>query len=446
MNLMPSPSSSLNQDILPEVAPKRGIFRHMNNVVMSCMVGNALEWYDFAIYGFFAEIIGRQFFPDSNHTAQLIMSLGIFAIGFLARPVGAIIFGQMGDKVSRKDALLYSIYLMAIPTALIGCLPNYASIGIFAPLSLILLRLLQGIAIGGEFTGSIVFLVEHAPTKERGLAGSWASFSLVFGVLLGSGVAAAFCYSLPVEDLEAWGWRIPFVISILGSFIGAYMRRNLVDPEIYREAKAKQKAKKMDLATLFKDESRNIGLVVLVDFMNAIGFFLIIIFVPVFFKTYLHFTPVMAQTIHTANMVVFAIMTIVGGTLSDRFGRKNFVKYPGIFLALFSYPLFSLFQPDAPVQAFFIELCFAVALGSFFGALPALLCELFPTHSRFSGVSIGHNLSMAIFGGTTPMLATFLIHQTGDHSMPALVLVAASVLSLVALRYIKEKAGQELDA
>jgi MHS family proline/betaine transporter-like MFS transporter len=434
------------QDTAPHAPAQKGFFRHMNNVVMSCMIGNALEWYDFAIYGFFAEIIGRQFFPASSPAAQLLMSLGIFAIGFLARPVGAIIFGQMGDKVSRKDALLYSIYLMAIPTALIGCLPSYEAAGIMAPVSLIFLRLLQGIAIGGEFTGSIVFLVEHANKAERGLAGSWASFSLVFGVLLGSGVATSFCFALTTVQLESWGWRIPFIISVLGSFVGTYMRRNLVDPEIYQEAKAKQKAKKMDLTTLFREESSRIGLVLLVDFMTAIGFFLIIIFVPVFFKTFLQFPTYIAQTIHTVNMCVFAVMTVVGGKLSDTYGRKALVKYPGILLAVLSYPLFTLFASQAYISAFFIELFFSVMLGAFFGAIPTLLCEIFPTRTRFSGVSIGHNLSMAIFGGTTPMVATYLINATGHYAMPGLALVAAAVLSLMSLKFIQEKAGKELDA
>jgi MHS family proline/betaine transporter-like MFS transporter len=423
---------------------KKGIFSHMNNVVVSCMVGNALEWYDFAIYGFFAEIIGRQFFPSSSPVAQLLMSLGIFAIGFLARPAGAIIFGQMGDKVGRKDALMYSIYLMAIPTALIGMLPGYNTLGMLAPVTLIFLRILQGIAIGGEFTGSIVFLVEHAQKNERGLAGSWASFSLLAGVLIGSGVAALFASILTAEQLETFGWRIPFIISVFGSLVGTYMRRNLVDPEVFRQAKAKQKESKMDLKVLFSTEYKRISVVMLLDFMNAVGFFLVIIFMPVFFKTFLDFPAHVAQTIHTFNMIVFAVMTVVGGQLSDRFGRKVFVKYPALFLIFASYPLFALFQPEQYVTAFAIELIFSVVLGAFFGALPALLCEIFSTRTRFSGVSIGHNLSMALFGGTTPMIATHVINVWDNLAAPAVILIVASILTLLSLHYIEEMSGKPL--
>lgn len=409
----------------------------MNRVVAACMVGNALEWYDFAIYGFFAEMIGRQFFPASSGSAQILMSLMIFAAGFLARPVGAILFGRIGDKTSRKDALLYSIYLMAIPTFLIGCWPPYSWIGLAAPVGLVVLRILQGIAIGGEFTGSIVFLVEHAEKNKRGLAGSWASFSLIAGVLLGSGVATLFSYIIPADQLETWGWRVPFLLSIIGSWIGGYIRRNLVDPKIYLEQKSK--LKRMDVKQLFKEEMRGIAVVICLDFLTAVGFFMLAIFMPIFFKNFLHLPAYEVQLIHTINMCVFAIAAIGGGMAADRINPLHGVIWPSLGFVLGSVPLFKMLVASPSLGlACGVEGALCVLMGWFFGTLPSLLCCIFPTVTRFSGVSIGHNLSMAIFGGTAPYAATYLInHTNGNLVSPAWMLVLAALLTGLSVKWLR---------
>lgn len=417
-----------------ETVPQR---TSMNRVVAACMVGNALEWYDFAIYGFFAEMIGRQFFPSSSGSAQILMSLMIFAAGFLARPIGAVLFGRIGDKTSRKDALLYSIYLMAIPTFLIGCWPPYSWIGLAAPLGLVFLRILQGIAIGGEFTGSIVFLVEHAEKNRRGLAGSWASFSLIAGVLLGSGVATLFSYMLSMDQLEAWGWRVPFLLSIVGSWIGGYIRRHLVDPKIYLEQKSK--LKRMDLKQLFRQEVRGIGVVICLDFLTAVGFFMLAIFMPLFFKNFLHLPPHAVQLMHTMNMCVFAVASLCGGMAADRMNPLHGVIWPSLGFALMSVPLFTaLVASPTLMLACSVEGVLCVLMGWFFGTLPSLLCCIFPTVTRFSGVSIGHNLSMAIFGGTAPYAATYLINHTGGNLVaPAWMLVGAALLTFLSVKWLR---------
>lgn len=410
----------------------------MNRVVAACMIGNALEWYDFAIYGFFAEIIGRQFFPSSSGSAQILMSLMIFAAGFLARPIGAILFGRIGDKTSRKDALMYSIYLMAIPTFLIGCWPPYAWIGITAPLGLVVLRVLQGIAIGGEFTGSIVFLVEHAEKNKRGMAGSWAAFSLIAGVLLGSGVATLFSYMLAPEELEAWGWRVPFLLSIVGSIIGGYIRRNLVDPKVYLEQK--KTLKRMNMRQLFREEVRGIGIVICLDFLTAVGFFMLAIFMPLFFKNFLYLPAHAVQLIHTLNMCLFAVATLCGGMIADRINPLHGIFWPCLGFVVGSVPLFeALVKAPTLALACTVESIFCVLMGWFFGTLPSLLCNIFPTATRFSGVSIGHNLSMAIFGGTAPYAATYLITETGNNLVaPAWMLVAAALMTGLSIKWVKQ--------
>lgn len=409
----------------------------MNRVVAACMVGNALEWYDFAIYGFFAEVIGRQFFPSSSPSAQILMSLMIFAAGFLARPIGAVLFGMIGDKTSRKDALMYSIYLMAVPTFLIGCWPPYAWIGLAAPVGLVVLRILQGIAIGGEYTGSIVFLVEHADKSKRGIAGSWASFSLIAGVLLGSGVATFFSYILDSDQIASWGWRIPFLLSILGSVIGAYIRRNLVDPQVYLDQKSK--LKHMSMRELFREEVKGINLVVCLDFLTAVGFFMITIFMPLFLKNFLHLPAHEVQLIHTLNMCLFAATTLCGGIIADRIHPLHGIFWPCIGFMVLSIPLFHMLVSTPTLMlAWGIEALLCILMGWFFGTIPSLLCAIFPIATRFSGVSIGHNISMAIFGGTAPYAATYLIAETGNNLVsPAWMLVAAAALSLLSLKWLR---------
>ncbi len=408
-------------------------------VLISCMIGNALEWYDFVIYGYFAVILGALFFPNANPLVQILASWGVFWSGFLARPLGSIVFGHIGDKTSRKYALTLSIYLMAIPTMLMGCLPTYDQIGITATLLLILLRTFQGFAIGGEFTGSMVFLIEHAPQSKRGFWGSWASFSAVLGVVLGSTLVASLNHNFSPDEMKLWGWRIPFIVSILGSFVGGYMRRQLADPSIYLDVKTRRKAESVPLKDLFSDHKSKMGMIILLDFLTAIGFFIVAIFMATYFRTYLKYSEKIAFSINTFNMCVFAIAILAGGWLSDRFGRKRTLGYPCIGFIILSYPLFMLLQTGSTYTLLGVQAVFAILMGLFFGTIPATLAEIMPTSVRFSGLSIAHNISMAIFGGGTPFLATHLIQYTNNLASPACLLIAASILSLSSLFFITDR-------
>lgn len=414
-------------------------------VLISCMIGNALEWYDFVIYGYFAVILGSLFFPSADPLTQILASWGVFWSGFLARPLGSLVFGHIGDKVSRKFALTLSIYVMAFPTALMGCLPTYAQVGILAPLLLIVLRTLQGFAIGGEFTGSMVFLVEHAPQKRRGLWGSWASFSAVIGVVVGSTLVATLNTYLSSEAMQIWGWRIPFILSILGSVVGGYMRNKLTDPGVYLEVKERRSGESVPLKDLFANHKSKIGVIILLDFLTAIGFFIVAIFMASYFKTYIKFESSTALSINTFNMCVFAVSILVGGWLSDRVGRKQTLAYPCIGFILLSYPLFQMMQTGDPATALGVQAGFAIMMGMFFGTIPTTLAEIMPTKVRFSGLSIGHNISMAIFGGGAPILATHLIQSTGDLSSPAYLLIGASAMSLLSLFFITDHYRSTLD-
>lgn len=409
------------------------------------MIGNALEWYDFVIYGYFVVIFGALFFPGADPFTQVLASWGIFWTGFLARPLGSIVFGHIGDKISRKFALTLSIFVMAIPTALMGCLPTYEQVGLVAPVLLILLRTLQGFAIGGEFTGSMVFLVEHAPSTKRGFWGSWASFSAVIGVIVGSTLAAGLNTCLSSESMTSWGWRIPFLLSILGSVVGIYIRTHLNDPSVYLQAKANRLKGCVPFKELFSQHKAKIGIIIVLDFLTAVGFFIVAIFLATYFRTYLKFADHTALSIHTFNMCVFAIAILVGGLLSDKIGRKFTLALPCIGFIILSYPLFQLFQTGDQFTLLAVQGVLSILMGVFFGAIPTALVEIMPTNVRFSGLSIGHNICMAIIGGGTPFLATHLIQNTHNLASPAYLLIIAGLMSLSSLWFMKERFKTPLD-
>lgn len=439
---MTSPSESINQEVTNLLDKVKS---HTKELLISCMIGNALEWYDFVIYGYFVVVFGALFFPGADPFTQVLASWGIFWTGFIARPLGSLVFGHLGDKVSRKFALTLSIFLMAIPTTLMGCLPTYDQVGVLAPVLLIILRTFQGFAIGGEFTGSMVFLVEHAPEKHRGLWGSWASFSAVVGVIVGSCLVTSLNHYLTVEQIHHWGWRIPFLLSIFGSVVGIYMRARLADPSVYLKVKARRKTESIPLMDLFFKYKSRLGSIFLLDCLTAVGFFIVAIFLATYFRAYLNYEEKIALSIHTLNMLIFAIAILLGGFLSDQFGRKRILALSAWGFIFLSYPLFVILQTANTQILLFVQAIFVVMFGLFFGVIPTTLSEMLPTQVRFSGLSIGHNTCMALIGGGTPFLATHLIQKHQDLASPAYLLIGAALISLSALPFIQERSRMPLD-
>jgi MHS family proline/betaine transporter-like MFS transporter len=408
-------------------------------LLTSCMIGNAIEWYDFVIYGYFAVIFGQLFFPNADPMVQILASWGVFWSGFIARPLGSVVFGHIGDKIGRKSALTFSIYAMAIPTAMIGLLPTYEQWGVLATVLLIIFRSMQGFAIGGEFTGSMVFLVEHAPHHKRSQWGSLTSLSAVIGVIIGSSIVASLNRFLSHEQMLAWGWRFPFILSIAGSLVAGYIRRYLSDPAIYLEVKANAAKETVPIKELFSQHKSKISLIILLDFLTAIGFFMVAIFLVSYFRTYLKIQEDTALFVNTLSMCLFAAAILVGGYFADQYGRKTILATACLGFIVFSYPLFLLLQSQT-VQGLIIgQGSLAILMGLFLGVIPSTLVEMMPIKIRCSGLSIGHNLSMAIFGGSAPLLATELIQGTHNIASPAFLLIAASALSLSSLFFIKSK-------
>ena len=412
-----------------------------NKLIVSCVIGNALEWYDFIIYGYFAPILGQLFFPSSDRYSQLMCSFGALAAGFLARPIGAVLFGHIGDKTSRIVVLMLSIYIMSIPTTLIGCLPTYEQIGWLAPLLLTIFRILQGLAIGGEYTSSMVFLIEHAPLNKRGFFGSWATCSLIIGVIIGSSIVTFIMHFLTPTQVRTFGWRIPFILSMFGCAIGVYVRRHLHDiKESFIPNNEQASPSFIPIKELFNKYLDKIFIVISLDSLTAVGFFMLVIFLPSYFREYLHIPDTVTQYINTTNMIIFAIMTLIGGLASDQIGHKTTLFYPCLLFIIISYYAFTLFQLNGVLPVFIGQTILVCTMGLFFGAIPVSLIGLFPPEVRCSGLSISHNISMACFGGTAPLVATYIIKQTEqDLLSPAYLLIIAATISLISIAFLSNK-------
>jgi MHS family proline/betaine transporter-like MFS transporter len=405
----------------------------MKKVIISCMVGNALEWYDFALYGFFVGLISRHFFPSKDPITSMLATYGAFAVAFILRPVGALVIGAIGDKIGRKPALILSLYFMALPTALIGLLPTYAMIGILAPILLTLLRFFQGFSMGGEFTGSMIFIAEHTQDKHRGLLCSFAPCSTFIGVFLGSSIASVTALILAPEALDLWGWRLPFLLSLLGAWLGIYMRRQLSETETFeRMKKTVDKTEELPIKRLFTRYWRSILLTLMIDSGVAVSAFFLMSFITAYLIQFHGMPPRTAMLINTGNMVLCAVLILFFGWLSDKI-QKQWVMTAGCLgFVVSAYPLFQAFGQGL-VPSILAQTCLVVFFAAIFGPLPTLLMSLFPPSVRYSGMSFAHNLSMTLFGGTAPFLATYFIQHTGNLAIPGFYLALTGLLSAIGI-------------
>jgi MFS transporter, MHS family, proline/betaine transporter len=394
--------------------------------VIAGLAGNVLEWYDFGVYGFFAAAIGSQFFPAHDPAVSLIASFGVFAIGFLARPLGGMVFGHVGDKLGRRAAVVSSVVSMAVPTCLMALLPTYAQIGLAAPLLLILLRLAQGLAVGGEYTTSLVLLVEQALPSRRGRVGSFAPFGAFGGLLLGSAIGWAITDSITAEQAAIWGWRLAFVMGLAIGVIVFLIRRRLPREPVITAPKTET----APLIDAFRTQKWAMLQVIGFNLSTAVGFYLCF----VFSTTWLHqvaAVPVpIALLLNSIGLGLMMAMTPFLGALSDRFGRKLVLFTGGIGLILFSVPLLGWMGHGTILSIVTGQFGLEIFVGCFAGAAPAFMVEAFPKHVRCSGLSVGYNLSMSIFGGTVPMVSVYLITATGNALSPAWYLAAVSIIAV----------------
>ena len=373
--------------------------------IASALIGNVLEWYDFAIYGYFASAIGLAFFPKSDPTAQLLMAFSIFAVGYLMRPIGAIIFGHVGDKYGKKVALNLSVAAMAIPTFFVSILPDYNAWGVWAAYSLVMLRMIQGLSVGGELTTSIIYLVSNSPKNRQALMGALITCGAISGILLGSFTSDLINHLLPEEEINAWGWRIPFFFGLIIGIVGLLMRRHLADD-------VPAPTLKPPLLVVYQNHLPLLFNISGLVFLNAVGFYIVFVYLVTWFEVVEKFTPIKALDINTISMFILIGVVLFSGYLADKIGKKFMLKITTTLLLLFVIPLFYLMDHHDIRCAFIGQLGLTILLGSSLGPINAFLVLSTPEAVRCSTIGIGYNLTNGIIGGLTPVSYTHLTLPT----------------------------------
>jgi len=408
--------------------------------IVAGAIGNVLEWYDFAAYGYFASIFAKNFFPSTNGVVSLASAFGVFAAAFLMRPIGGALFGHVGDRFGRKQALVTSAGLMTLSTTAIGLLPTYATVGALAPLLLILLRLLQGLSVGGEFSASIIFLVERAPPRRRGFLGSFASFGATTGILVGSGVGAIASWLLSPAELQDWGWRIPFLLGILLGGAAFVLRAVMQD----EGPGAGQPSGRLPLIEALEVDWRDIlrGMAACASF--AATFYLVFIYLVTMMHQVDGIPVERALQVNTICMILLVALTPLAGWLSDRIGRKPVMLASVLGTIGLAIPLFWLLTHHDPLVVLAGQALFAVLIAAWGGPMEAMLVELYRGRTRCTALSLSYNTAFALLGGTSPMIAVYLVSESHLTYGPAYYLMALGAVSLVALLTIPDRSGQPL--
>ena len=364
--------------------------------VLAGTVGSVLEWYDFAVYGYLAPIIGPLFFPADDPVASLLAAFGVFAIGFAARPVGGVVFGHIGDRIGRKPALIVSVVMMGVATFAIGMIPDHAQIGAAAALVLVILRILAGLSVGGEYTGSIILLAEHAPPERRGYYAAWPELGCLVGFLLGSGIGALTSSALGLERMLAWGWRVPFLLGGVIAAWGIVFRRQMMEsPALSRAAQRTGLPAVVALARHWRAILRLIGLML----MQSIGFYLMFIYAASYLTERMHVSTARALDINTLSLLVMLVLVVPSASLSDRVGRKPVLYVVAMGMFAVAWPLWWLMLQGSFASILAGQAGFAVLLGLAYGVTPAAMSEMLPAEVRCTAVGLGYNVSLGIFGG-----------------------------------------------
>ncbi len=391
-------------------------------------IGSVLEWYDFAVFGFLAPIMSPLFFPDTDPIVGLIQTYGVFAAGYLMRPLGGVLFGYVADRIGRTQALKWSIAVMAVPTVLIGLLPTYEQWGVVATGSLILLRLIQGVSVGGELIASITFLVESAPPKRRALYGSWAIFGGIGGILLGSAVVSITEALVAPEQMATVGWRIPFLLGVVIFLVGRWLRTSLSAESVVAQA--------TDTLPVVRVLRQHLGSVLhlfAAMLIYSTSFYILFVWMPTY-QTRMLPNPVdHAMDVNTTTMLVLLLLVPVAGALGDRFGYRRIIVSGVALTGILAYPLFLWIDTGTFVAALSAGLIFAITVSWVQGPMPAVLAETFPKDIRNTGIGVAYNLVLGLMGGTAPMVCTWLIASTGNDAAPAYYLMVLAVISLIAL-------------
>ena len=399
------------------------------------VIGNVLEWYDFGVYGYLVPTISALFFPGGDPVVSLLSTFAVFGVGFVMRPVGSILFGIYGDKHGRRKALSAVIFVMAIATFAMGLLPTYAQAGVLAPALLVVVRLFQGLSVGGEFGGSTAYIVEFAPAGRRGFLGSFQLVGVAGGFLLGS---------LSDADRLAWGWRLPFLLGIAVGIVGWYLRWRLDDTPKFTELEEHGAVAQAPLVEAFRDHPWETFLGFGTTLHNTVAYYIALIFMGSYMINVAKLPQRTVLWVGTGCLAVFVALMPVMGWLSDKVGRRPLLLFLCIAYIVLGYPFFLMAASGSLGLAILAQLLMVVLYAPYAGTCPAFYTEIFPTRVRYTALSVGYNIAVAIFGGFAPFIATFLVHETGSNYAPAFYVIAAAIVTGLILLRVPETAFKPL--
>lgn len=408
----------------------------------AAIIGNVLEWYDFGIYAFVAGILAVKFFPAADPLASQLSVFLAYGIGFVARPLGGVVIGRIGDVKGRRSALFLTMYLMAGSTVAIGLLPTYAVVGAAAPILLVCTRLIQGFSAGGEWGGSTAFIIEWAPEGRRGYYGSFQQVSVVGGILLGSATAAIFSTALDSVQMSEWGWRVPFLLGGLLGPVGIYLRRTVDETPAFKAAK-RQDSSRPSTASRFRLAGKAFGFTIL----WTVSTYVFLTFMPTWAAKNMSISSSASLWANTASLIVLMFCVPLMGRLSDKVGRKPLLLGCCVLFIVLPWPAFSLLVASrgSVLTLAIVQCAFAVVISAFSGPGPAAIAEMFPTEDRSTWMSTGYAISVAIFGGFAPVMCLWLIATFGSPVAHSYYLIAAALLSAVVIGGLKETAFSKLN-
>ena len=415
----------------------------MSKVIKAAILGTTVEYYDFGIYGYMATILAFHFFAGDD-TAALLGTFAAFAVAFFMRIPGGIFFGHLGDKYGRKKALTWTILLMAAATAVMGILPTYQTLGLWATALLVASRCVQGFAAGGELSGANAFVAEHAPNNKRASYTCLVNSGTYLGSLCASLTALALTSLVPDDIIEAWAWRLPFLFSVVIGGIGLYIRNTLDDTPEFEKLENEEKEADLPIKTLFIENGREVVNMIFLGAMITGGYYIASVYAATYLQTVGGHTSAMAFTSTSVAMLLGVFTLATSGQLADRIGRRPIFIVGSILGAVSGYPAFILMSTENPVFAAAAQSWLFILVSLVNGASFAAYCEMLPTRTRYSGIAIANNTSNTVLGGTAPFIATLLISQTGSNISPAFYFMFCCALTVIAGFMYKETKGSEL--
>lgn len=405
----------------------------VKKVIFLSIICNTLLWYDYMLFGSLISIISHTFFPSNDYYISLIAALGVFAAGFLMRPLGAIIFGYIGDKYGRRIALLFSIILMSISSITIAVVPSYQKMGVLAPILVTVLRLLQGISLGGE-AGNATFLIEHASSKRRGFFGSIEVLSAIIGSAMS---LVAILVSQKISDFDSWGWRLPFAFGLFIGLVSIYLRYILGESPAYKISKKRDKLSQSPFMELIKHYKRPVLIAIGIDIVENASLYMFLMFFKIFIEEVAKVNSSFIYTIEVVSQASLAILTLLFAMLSDAVGRKKVMIPAFITFTIISLPTLIMLSSSSNLVVTIAYFIFMVPIAASLGPVSATMCELFPTKVRYSGMSLSRNVAAGFFGGLGPFICTWLMKQIKIG--PSFYMIFCALVGLIAILQIKNK-------